>query len=144
MEQYLSKVREFQKIFKDYIEQETHNAFIPDEIKNFRNKLLNEEVKELQEAMDNKNIIKIADGIGDILYVLLGTAIVYGLDKNLEEIFYEIHRSNMTKLWLDGKAHYREDGKILKGINFEEPKLKEILEKIRKHRTFDESGFPIN
>lgn len=85
--------------------------------------LIDEEHKELKEAMNNKDIIKIADGLGDLLYVLYGTALTYGLD--MEPIFNEIHRSNMSKG--DPEIVRSPIGKVLKGKNWSPPNLEEIL-----------------
>lgn len=71
------------------------------------------------------NLVEIADAIGDMLYVIYGTADQYGLD--VDAIFAEVHRSNMSKLGEDGKPIYRSDGKVLKGPNFEEPRLREVI-----------------
>lgn len=81
--------------------------------------LLEEEMEELHEAQDERDIIKIADALGDLLYVVYGTAITYGID--LEPIFDEIHRSNMSKV--RGGVIRRADGKILKGPHYFPPNL---------------------
>lgn len=85
--------------------------------------LIDEEFKELKEAMNNEDIIKIADGLGDLLYVLHGTAITYGLD--MESIFDEIHRSNMSKG--NPEVVRAPNGKILKGENWSPPNLSSLL-----------------
>ena len=66
-----------------------------------------------------------ADALTDLLYVIYGMGITYGL--NLDECFKEVHRSNMSKLGADGKPIYRSDGKVLKGENYSPPNLKRIL-----------------
>lgn len=71
------------------------------------------------------DIIGIADALGDLDYVVNGAALEHGID--LPAVTAEVHRSNMTKLGPDGKPIYREDGKILKGEDFEEPRLAEVL-----------------
>jgi predicted HAD superfamily Cof-like phosphohydrolase len=73
------------------------------------------------------DLIKIADAITDLLVVVCGAAIEYGIP--LKQCFAEVHESNMSKLGKDGKPIYREDGKIMKGPNFKLPDLKSILEK---------------
>lgn len=83
--------------------------------------LIKEEFDEFQDAICDNDIIEIADAIGDILYVTYGAALVYGI--NADDVLEEIHRSNMTKLDADGKPIRREDGKILKGPNFQEPDI---------------------
>lgn len=90
-----------------------------------RYRLLIEEANELKDATD---IEEAADAIGDILYVLLGTAHEYGLASRLPAIFDEIQRSNMSKLDKDGNPIFRPDGKIMKSDLFSKPDLKPILE----------------
>jgi len=88
-------------------------------------RLIDEEVSELSKALEIKDLVATADALGDLLYVTYGAAIAFGID--LDAVVEEIHRSNMTKLGEDGKSIHREDGKILKGPNFEEPKLLDVF-----------------
>lgn len=97
-------------------------ADLPDEIANLRKDLIEEELMEY--ADDACTLESVADALGDLLYVVLGTAIAHGID--LEPIFQEIHRSNMTK-FIDG--YKREDGKWMKGPSYEAPNLGPILER---------------
>ena len=71
--------------------------------------------------------LKVLDGICDLLYTTIGLALALGCD--IEGAFAEVQRSNMTKLGVDGKPIYREDGKVLKGPNFEPPRLEPYLPK---------------
>ena len=71
--------------------------------------------------------VKVLDGICDLLYTTIGLALALGCD--IEGAFAEVQRSNMTKLGADGKPIYREDGKVLKGPNFEPPRLEPYLPK---------------
>jgi predicted HAD superfamily Cof-like phosphohydrolase len=87
--------------------------------------LIAEELKELREALRDKDIVEVADALTDILYVTYGAGLAFGID--LDKCFAEVQRSNMTKLGEDGKPIYREDGKIKKGPNYEDPDLKTIL-----------------
>ena len=87
--------------------------------------LILEEYKELEEAQNEEDLVGIADALSDILYVVYGAAHAYGIP--IDECFAEVHNSNMSKLGEDGKPIYRDDGKILKGPYFYEPKLKGIL-----------------
>ena len=87
--------------------------------------LIEEEFKELQEAVRIMSIVGVADALGDLVYVIYGMAISMGIP--LDEIVEEIHFSNMTKLDRDGKPIYREDGKVLKGPNYRPPRLGPIL-----------------
>lgn len=93
-----------------------------------RQRILEEEVRELREASERGDIVGTSDGIVDYLYVLLGTALEFGLAHKLEEMFDEVHRSNMSKLGADGKPVRREDGKVLKGPNYSPPDLKSIID----------------
>jgi len=94
-----------------------------------RYNLMKEENEEYLEAANNNDLIEVADALGDMLYILCGTIIEHGMQHKIEEIFYEIQSSNMSKLGADGKPIYREDGKVLKGPNYFKPQIKRILEK---------------
>jgi predicted HAD superfamily Cof-like phosphohydrolase len=87
-----------------------------------------EENVEYLEACAAEDVTEIADAIGDMLYILIGTALEHGMQDYLERVFSEIHRSNMSKMGEDGRAIRREDGKILKGPNYFRPNVKQILE----------------
>lgn len=93
--------------------------------KRLRRKLMGEELMELYNALEDKDIVLIADGLADLLYVVFGTALEYGIP--IDKVFEEVHRSNMTKLWPDGRAHYREDGKVLKPKTFSPPRISDIF-----------------
>ena len=92
-----------------------------------RYQLMKEENEEYMEAASKNDPVQIADALGDMLYILLGTAIEHGMQDYLADVFYEIHLSNMSKMGEDGKPIRREDGKILKGPNYHAPNLKQIL-----------------
>jgi len=99
---------------------------VPDEDKATRlNNLIMEELMELNEALDNKDVIGIADALTDIIYVTAQQALALGFPVNA--MLREVHRSNMSKLGEDGKPIFREDGKVLKGPNFAEPDLEGVL-----------------
>lgn len=91
--------------------------------------LMDEENKEYLEAATNKDMVEVADALGDMLYILCGTILEHGMQHKIEEVFYEIQRSNMSKLGEDGKPIYREDGKVLKGPNYFKPNILGILSK---------------
>ncbi len=93
-----------------------------------RYELMREENEEYLEAANNNDLVEVADALGDMLYILCGTIIEHGMQHKIEEVFNEIQRSNMSKLGVDGKPIYREDGKVLKGPNYFKPNIKEILE----------------
>ncbi|WP_396141921.1 hypothetical protein [Flavobacterium sp.] len=89
--------------------------------------LMKEENEEYLEAVQNNDIVEIADALGDMLYILCGTILEHGLQHKIEAIFDEIQRSNMSKLGEDGKPIYREDGKVMKGPNYFKPNFSDIL-----------------
>ena len=89
--------------------------------------LMKEENEEYLEAVQNNDILEIADALGDMLYILCGTILEHGLQHKIEEVFDEIQRSNMSKLGEDGKPIYREDGKVMKGPNYFKPNFEVIL-----------------
>lgn len=119
------KVKEFQKAFNSNI---GITSALPDSSeRELRIKLLKEEFEEYIDGENNNDLVEIADALGDMLYIIYGTAVSYGIP--LEEIFDEIHRSNMSKLGEDGNPIFREDGKVLKSSNYSPPNIKEILDK---------------
>jgi predicted HAD superfamily Cof-like phosphohydrolase len=77
------------------------------------------------EEIYRPNLPLIADALGDLLYVIYGTAIAYGID--MESVFNEIHRSNMSKANPDGSVNKREDGKIIKSASYSPARIKEII-----------------
>ena len=89
--------------------------------------LMKEENEEYLEAVQNNDIVEVADALGDMLYILCGTILEHGLQHKIEEVFDEIQRSNMSKLGEDGKPIYREDGKVMKGPNYFKPNFEKIL-----------------
>jgi predicted HAD superfamily Cof-like phosphohydrolase len=97
----------------------------PHDVEVLRRKLIREEHEEWRDASHEQNIVQIADALADMLYVIHGTALAYGIP--LDEVFAEVHRSNMTKLGADGKPVRREDGKVMKGPGYEPPRIAEIL-----------------
>ncbi len=90
--------------------------------------LLQEELNELKEAIENNDIVEIADALGDQLYILCGTILRHGLQHKITEVFEEIQRSNMSKLDANGKPIYREDGKVLKSELYFKPDIAKILQ----------------
>jgi predicted HAD superfamily Cof-like phosphohydrolase len=94
-----------------------------------RHNLMKEENEEYLEAAQNKDLVEVADALGDMLYILCGTILSHGMQHKITEVFNEIQRSNMSKLGSDGKPIYREDGKVLKGPNYFKPNIASILEK---------------
>jgi predicted HAD superfamily Cof-like phosphohydrolase len=94
-----------------------------------RYRLMAEENDEYLEAVKNNDLTEIADALGDQLYILCGTILKHGLQDKIEEVFQEIQRSNMSKLDVNGKPIYREDGKVLKSNLYFKPNIKAILDK---------------
>ncbi len=88
--------------------------------------LIKEELNELNKAMEEKNLVEIADALTDILYVTYGAGCAYGID--LDKCFKEVQRANMSKLGKDGKPIYNEKGKVMKGPNYLPPDLKQFTE----------------
>ena len=117
-------VREFHKAYNCATAPKPTNI-LPDQLLIIRKRLIDEEHKELVEAMDARDLENIAKELCDLLYVVYGTALTYGID--VDECFREVHASNMSKLGEDGKPIYREDGKVLKGPNYRPPCLKRAL-----------------
>jgi predicted HAD superfamily Cof-like phosphohydrolase len=124
MEKQILDVTKFQEAFG--IQTPKQPKMLSKKRRILRQRLLEEEVKELS---DSKNIIDVADAICDIMYIAIGTAQEYGLSDRLVMLFDEVHSSNMSKLGPDGKALFREDGKILKPESYREPKLRPIIER---------------
>ncbi len=122
----INKVKEFHETFGLEF-HETPNSNVSDRIVDLRHRLMQEENDEYLEACKEGNLTLIADALGDKMYILFGTIIAHGLQHKIEEVFDEIHRSNMSKLDDNGKPIYREDGKILKSENYFLPDIQSIL-----------------
>ena len=90
-----------------------------------RSDILQEEVDELRDALENENLVEICDGLGDVLYVVYGTAVACGID--MVPIFREIHRSNMTKT-----SPLTATGKAIKGDFYSPPNIGLVLEEMKK------------
>ncbi|MEW6772916.1 MAG: nucleoside triphosphate pyrophosphohydrolase family protein [Bacteroidota bacterium] len=122
---HINKVKEFHESF-NIVNNEQPTLLSKEEFL-LRYNLIKEENEEYLNACEKGDIIEIADALGDILYIALGTLLRHGLQHKIDEVFEEIHRSNMSKLGPDGKPIYREDGKVLKGPNYFKPDIKKIL-----------------
>ena len=121
----LQKVKEFHEIYNLPVLKKIQ---IPKDRVNMRLDILTEELNELKEAVENNDIVEVFDALIDIEYLIHGTALEFGLQDYMQDGFNEVHRSNMSKLDLDGNPIYREDGKVLKGPNYSPPNLSSILE----------------
>ena len=119
------KVGTFMKTFGQ--EVKTKPSFSTDKINKLRLDLIKEELTELTEAMNNKDLLEVADALTDILYVTYGAGHAFGI--NLDKCFEEVQNSNMSKLNHDGKPIYNENGKVMKGPNYFKPDLSRFVDK---------------
>ena len=117
------KVGTFMKTFGQ--EVKTKPSFSSDKINKLRIDLIKEELEELTEAMQNKDLLEVADALTDILYVTYGAGHAFGI--NLDACFNEVQNSNMSKLGKDGKPIYNESGKVMKGPNYFKPDLSKFV-----------------
>ena len=117
------KVGIFMKTFGQ--EVKTKPSFSTDKINKLRLDLIKEELIELTEAINNKDLLEVADALTDILYVTYGAGHAFGI--NLDKCFEEVQNSNMSKLDENGKPIYNEHGKVMKGPNYFKPNLKKIF-----------------
>ena len=113
--------------FMESMEQEVRivPSFPEDHIQNLRKDLIEEELDELNLAIDNQDLVEVADALTDLLYVVYGAGHAFGID--LDECFKEVHRSNLSKLGEDFKPIKREDGKVLTPTTYSPPDLKFVL-----------------
>jgi predicted HAD superfamily Cof-like phosphohydrolase len=153
----LNQVAEFHRTFKHPI---LDTPQIPSKLRSdLRVSLIAEELKELQEAIDNNDIVEVADALADIQYVLAGAVLEFGLGEKFRELFDEVQRSNMSKACNSAEeaeatiAHYaakgtesyykeiegkflvyrKGDDKTLKNINYSPADLKSILDTPRSN-----------
>ena len=116
-------VRKFMEKFGQEIKEKA--TFPNDEIISLRYDLIKEELDELKEAIDNKDLKEVADALTDILYVTYGAGHAFGI--NLDKCFEEVQNSNMSKLGNDGKPIYNNKGKVMKGPNYFKPDLTKFV-----------------
>ena len=112
-------VKKFMETFGQEIKEKA--CFPDDKITSLRYDLIKEELGELKEAIDKKDIKEVADALTDILYVTYGAGHAFGID--LDKCFEEVQNSNMSKLGSDGKPIYNDKGKVMKGPNYFKPDL---------------------
>ena len=117
------KVGNFMKTFGQ--EVKTKPSFSSDKINKLRIDLIKEELAELSEAMNNRNLLEVADALTDILYVTYGAGHAFGID--LDKCFDEVQNSNMSKLGENGEPIYNESGKVMKGPNYFKPDLSKFV-----------------
>jgi predicted HAD superfamily Cof-like phosphohydrolase len=113
------KVGVFMKTFGQEVKEKP--SFSSDKINQLRISLIKEELDELKEAMDSRDLLEVADALTDLLYVTYGAGHAFGID--LDKCFEEVQNSNMSKLGDDGKPIYNEFGKVMKGPNYFKPNL---------------------
>jgi len=123
----IKAVEEFHNIFQ--IGNASEIKLIDEKDYTLRYNLIKEENDEYLEACKNGDIVEIADALGDQLYILFGTILKHGLQHKIEEVYDEIHRSNMSKLDENGQPIFREDGKILKSNLYFKPDIKKLLDR---------------
>ena len=116
-------VRKFMEIFGQEIKEKA--SFPEDKIASLRYELIEEELGELKDAIEKKDIKEVADALTDILYVTYGAGHAFGI--NLDKCFLEVQNSNMSKLGSDGKPIYNDKGKVMKGPKYFKPDLEKFL-----------------
>ena len=127
MKNLFSKVGDFNKAF-NVPEQKEQNPNIPDLDRLLYYKLTREENEEYLDAVIARDMVEVADALTDELYILIGKFRKHGIDsETAQKLFDEVHRSNMSKLDLEGKPILREDGKIKKGPRYFKPDIKGAL-----------------
>jgi len=117
------KVKTFMETFGQ--EVKIKPSFSTNKINSLRYDLIKEELDELKVAMENNDLLEVADALTDILYVTYGAGHAFGID--LDKCFEEVQNSNMSKLDNNGKPIYSEAGKVMKGPNYFKPDLKKFL-----------------
>ena len=116
-------VKKFMETFGQEIREKA--GFPNEKISSLRYDLIKEELDELKEAIDNKDIKEVADALTDILYVTYGAGHAFGVD--LDKCFEEVQNSNMSKLGKNGEPIYNEFGKVMKGPNYFKPDLSKFV-----------------
>ena len=117
------RVKKFMSIFGQEVKEKA--GFPKDEIVSLRYELIEEELAELKNAIDKKDIKEVADALTDILYVTYGAGHAFGI--NLDKCFKEVQSSNMSKLGNDGKPIYNKKGKVMKGPKYFKPNLNKFV-----------------
>ena len=117
------KVKNFMEKFGQ--EVKSSPSFSSPKINELRYNLIKEELDEFKEALENKDLLEVADALTDILYVTYGAGHAFGI--NLDKCFHEVQNSNMSKLGEDGKPIYNGKGKVMKGPNYFKPNLKKFV-----------------
>ena len=117
------KVKNFMQTFGQEVKKKP--SFGSEKINNLRYDLIKEELEELKEALDKKDLVEVADALTDILYVTYGAGHAFGI--NLNDCFEEVQQSNMSKLDNEGKPIYNDAGKVMKGPKYFKPDLSKFI-----------------
>lgn len=125
MKKQLQQLWDFQSAYNST--RNTKPTLIEPDDYYLRYRLGKEELAEYLDACNNDDLVEITDALADQLYILLGTMVAHGMQGIIEDVFNEVHRSNMSKLGENGKPIYREDGKVLKGPNYSPPNIEQFL-----------------
>ncbi len=116
-------VKKFMQTFGQEVKEKAE--FPANKIITLRYDLIREELEELKEALEKKDIKEVADALTDILYVTYGAGHAFGID--LDKCFEEVQSSNMSKLGTDGKPIFNDKGKVMKGPNYFKPNLNKFV-----------------
>ena len=135
MQDLILKVKDFQQTFDQVVNRKP--TLVDLELANLRFELMKEENEEYMQAVIDKDVVEVADALGDQLYILIGTILSHGMQEVIVDVFNEIHRSNMSKLDENGKPIIngqngvlditRELGKVLKSPRYSKPNFNKIL-----------------
>lgn len=135
MQDLILKVKDFQQTFDQVVNRKP--TLVDLELANLRFELMKEENEEYMQAVIDKDVVEVADALGDQLYILIGTILSHGMQEVIVDVFNEIHRSNMSKLdengmpIINGKNGVlditRELGKVLKSPRYSKPNFDKIL-----------------
>ena len=117
------KVGTFMKTFGQEVKSKP--SLSTDKINKLRIDLIKEELEELTQAINEKDLLEVADALTDILYVTYGAGHAFGID--LDKCFNEVQNSNMSKLDENGKPIYNESGKVMKWPNYFKPDLSKFV-----------------
>lgn len=122
MKKQIEQIKEFETAFNIKPSSQDYQV---------KHKILMEELDEYLFANNHNNQTEIADAITDILYIAFGLVTKHGLENVIEDLFSEVHASNMSKLGDDGAPIYRADGKVMKGPNYFKPDIAKHLKKLQ-------------
>ena len=122
-------VEDFQRAMRQYISTKP-TVDVPQDVLDLRFKLIEEELKEVKKAVEEKDLVNLAKEYSDLLYVVYGGIINHGLTHIIEDAFQLVQNSNMSKLDDNGNPIFREDGKVMKGPNYKAPDLTVLFKEV--------------